>query len=136
MAKCGKLRCGGLDIVEGVVKTLDVFDKSILGGKEELIFQNARCKERMWKLCVFRDGIYLPRLVFTLLFTYLYLLTGNCRSHKWVSVENNGVCRSCSESIPHSSASRKSSESNRALGPVIYILVAMGTDLWAGTKQL
>jgi hypothetical protein len=31
IAKCGRLRCVGLDIVEGVVKTVDVFDKSILG---------------------------------------------------------------------------------------------------------
>jgi hypothetical protein len=31
MAKCGKLRRVGLDIVEGLVKTVDVFDKSILG---------------------------------------------------------------------------------------------------------
>jgi hypothetical protein len=63
MAKCGRLRCGGLDIVEGQVKTVDVFDKSISGGTEKLIFQNARCKERMRKLCVFRDRIYLSRLV-------------------------------------------------------------------------
>jgi hypothetical protein len=65
MAKCGSLRCVGLDIVEGRVKTVDVFDKSISGGKAELIFQNARCKERTRKLCVFRDGIYLSRLVIT-----------------------------------------------------------------------
>jgi hypothetical protein len=38
MAKCGRLRCAGLDIVEGLVKTVDVFDKSISGGKAELIF--------------------------------------------------------------------------------------------------
>jgi hypothetical protein len=63
MAKCGRLRCVGLDIVEGLVKTVDGFDKSILGGKAELIFQNARCKERMRKLCVFLDGIYLSRLI-------------------------------------------------------------------------
>jgi hypothetical protein len=63
MAKFGRLRCIGLDIVEGPVKTVDVFDKSISGGKADLIFQNARCKERMRKLCVFRDGIYLSRLV-------------------------------------------------------------------------
>jgi hypothetical protein len=29
MAKCGRLTCVGLDIVEGLVETLDVFDKSI-----------------------------------------------------------------------------------------------------------
>jgi hypothetical protein len=52
-----------LDIVEGLVKTVDVFDKSISGGKAELIFQNARCKERMRELCVFRDRIYLSRLL-------------------------------------------------------------------------
>jgi hypothetical protein len=32
MAKCGRLRCVGLDIVEGLVKTVDIFDKSISGG--------------------------------------------------------------------------------------------------------
>jgi hypothetical protein len=63
MAKCGRLRCIGLDIVEGLVKTVDVFDKSISGSKVKLIFQNARCKERTIKLCVFRDGIYLSRLI-------------------------------------------------------------------------
>jgi hypothetical protein len=63
MAKCGRLRCVGLDIVEGLVKTDDIFDKSISGGKAELIFQNARCTERIRKLCVFLDGIYLSRLV-------------------------------------------------------------------------
>jgi hypothetical protein len=63
MAKCGRLRCVGMDIVESLVKTVDVFDKSISGGKAELIFQNARCKQRLRKLCVFRDGIYLSRLV-------------------------------------------------------------------------
>jgi hypothetical protein len=64
MDKCGKLRYVGLDIVEGLVKTVDVFDKSISGGKADFIFQNACCKERMRKLCVFRDVIYLSRLVF------------------------------------------------------------------------
>jgi hypothetical protein len=59
MAKCVRLTCGGLDIAEGLVKTVDVFGKSISGGEAELIFQNARCKERTRKLCVFRDGIYL-----------------------------------------------------------------------------
>jgi hypothetical protein len=52
-----------LDTVEGLVKTVDVFDKSISGGKVDLIFENARCKERMRKICVLRDGIYLSRLV-------------------------------------------------------------------------
>jgi hypothetical protein len=32
IAKYGRLRCVGLDIVEGLVKTVDVFDKSIRGG--------------------------------------------------------------------------------------------------------
>jgi hypothetical protein len=41
---------------------LDIFDKFISGSKVDFIFQNARCKERMRKLCVFRDGIYPPRL--------------------------------------------------------------------------
>jgi hypothetical protein len=63
MAKCGKLRRVGLDIVEGLVSIVDVFDKYILEGKAELIFQNARCKERTKKLCVFRDGIYFSRIV-------------------------------------------------------------------------
>jgi hypothetical protein len=63
MAKCGRLRCVELYIVEGLVKTVDVFDKYISGGKAELIYQNARCKERMRKLCAFRDGINLSRLV-------------------------------------------------------------------------
>jgi hypothetical protein len=59
MAKCGRLRCVGLDTVEGLVKTVDVFEKSISGGEAELIFQNARCRKRMRTLCVFRDGIYI-----------------------------------------------------------------------------
>jgi hypothetical protein len=63
MAKCGRLTCIGLDIVEGLIKTVDVFDKSMSGSKEDLIFQNTRCKERIRKLCVFRDGMYLSRLV-------------------------------------------------------------------------
>jgi hypothetical protein len=49
---------------------LDVFDKSISGGKVNLIFQNAHCKERMRKLFVFRDGMYLSRVVYLLWFTY------------------------------------------------------------------
>jgi hypothetical protein len=57
-AKWGKLNCGELDTVEGLVKSVDVFDKSILGGKAVLIFQNVRSKERMRKLCI-PDGIYL-----------------------------------------------------------------------------
>jgi hypothetical protein len=61
--KWGRLRCDGLDTVEGLVKTVYVFDKSISGDKADLSFQNARCKERMRKLCVFRDRIYLSRLV-------------------------------------------------------------------------
>jgi hypothetical protein len=56
------LRCGGLDIVQGLVKTVDIFGKSISGGKADFKFQIARCKEHMRKLCVFRDGIYLSRL--------------------------------------------------------------------------
>jgi hypothetical protein len=52
-----------LDTVEGLVKTVDVSDKTIWRGKADLIFQNARCKKRMRKLCVFQDGIYLFRLV-------------------------------------------------------------------------
>jgi hypothetical protein len=66
MAKCVRLTCVGLDIVEDLVKAVDVFDKSISGGgggKAELLFKNGRCKERMRKLCVFRDGIYLSRFV-------------------------------------------------------------------------
>jgi hypothetical protein len=57
MAKCGRLGYVGLDIVEGLVKTVDVFDKSMLGGKADFIFKNVRCKERMRKLYVFRNGI-------------------------------------------------------------------------------
>jgi hypothetical protein len=33
MAKCGRLRCVWLDIVEGLVKTVDVFDESISGAR-------------------------------------------------------------------------------------------------------
>jgi hypothetical protein len=39
MAKCGRLRCGGLDIVEGLVKTVDVFEK---------LFRGARRGGDMW----------------------------------------------------------------------------------------
>jgi hypothetical protein len=39
MAKCGKLRCVRLDIVEGLVKAVDVFNKSISGGKAEFYFK-------------------------------------------------------------------------------------------------
>jgi hypothetical protein len=42
LAKCWRLRCVGLDIVEGLIKTVAVFDKYISEGKAELIFQNAR----------------------------------------------------------------------------------------------
>jgi hypothetical protein len=35
-----------------------------------LIFQNARCKERMGKLCVFWDGMYLSRLVLIYFYTW------------------------------------------------------------------
>jgi hypothetical protein len=52
-----------LDTVGGLVKTVDVFDKSISGGMADLIFRNERFKERMRKLCVVRYGIYLSRLV-------------------------------------------------------------------------
>jgi hypothetical protein len=55
MSKCGWSRCVGLNIVEGLVKTVDVFDKYTLGGKAELIFPNGHRKERMRKL--FREGI-------------------------------------------------------------------------------
>jgi hypothetical protein len=37
-------------------------DKSVSGGKADLILLNARCKERMRKLCVFRDGLHFPGL--------------------------------------------------------------------------
>jgi hypothetical protein len=57
------LKWGWLDTVEGLVKTVDAFDKSISGCKVDLIFQTARCKQRMRKLCVFRDGMHLSRLV-------------------------------------------------------------------------
>jgi hypothetical protein len=64
MAKCGRLRCVGLYIVEGLVKTVAVFDKSISGDKAELMFQNARCRERMRKFCASRDGTYLFQACF------------------------------------------------------------------------
>jgi hypothetical protein len=51
-AKLGRLRWGGLDTVEGLVRAVDVFDKSISGSKADFMFQNARCKERMRKLCI------------------------------------------------------------------------------------
>jgi hypothetical protein len=60
------LRCGELDIVQGLVKTVDIFGKSISGGKEVDI-QNVRCKQRMRKLCVFRDGIYFSGLLILVL---------------------------------------------------------------------
>jgi hypothetical protein len=43
-AKCGRLRCGGLDAVEGQLKTVHVCYKSISRGKAGLIFQNERAK--------------------------------------------------------------------------------------------
>jgi hypothetical protein len=52
-----------VDTVEVLPKTVDVFDKSILGDKAHLIFQNVHCKERMRKLCVLWDRIHLSRLV-------------------------------------------------------------------------
>jgi hypothetical protein len=58
-----RLRCGGLDTVEGLLKTVNVFDKSILGGKADLMFQNVCCKVCMRKLCVLWGGIHLSRLV-------------------------------------------------------------------------
>jgi hypothetical protein len=59
----GRLRSKWEDTVEDLVKTVNVFDKSISGRKADLTFQNALCKERMRKFCVFRDGMYLSRLV-------------------------------------------------------------------------
>jgi hypothetical protein len=58
--KWGRLRCGGLDTVEGLHKT--VFWQIYFGGKEGFIFQNARCKESMRKLFLPRDGLHLSRL--------------------------------------------------------------------------
>jgi hypothetical protein len=40
-----------------------IFLKIYFGGKEDLIFQNASGIERIRKLCVFRDGKYLSRLI-------------------------------------------------------------------------
>jgi hypothetical protein len=40
-------------------------DKSISRGKADLILLNARCKERMRMLCVFRDGTHFPGLLTT-----------------------------------------------------------------------
>jgi hypothetical protein len=61
-SKLGRLRWGRLDTIEDLIKTVDVFDKSISGGKADLIFQNVRCKEHIRNLCVFRDGIYISKL--------------------------------------------------------------------------
>jgi hypothetical protein len=55
---CQVFRLKWIDLVEGLVKLL-MFWQICFGGKIDLIFQNARYKERMRKLCVFRDGIYL-----------------------------------------------------------------------------
>jgi hypothetical protein len=43
MAKCGRLTCVGLGIIEGPVKTLDDLT-NLFRGTAELIFQNAHCK--------------------------------------------------------------------------------------------
>jgi hypothetical protein len=58
----GRLHCGMSDTVEGIHKAVNVFDKCISEGKADLISQNEHCKERMRKLCVFRDGIHFPGL--------------------------------------------------------------------------
>jgi hypothetical protein len=75
IAKCGRLGCVRLDIIEGLVKTVDVLDKTISEGKAELIFQNVHCKERMMKFCVFWDGIYFSRLVY-----FAYTFTCNWKT--------------------------------------------------------
>jgi hypothetical protein len=80
MAECVRLRCVGLDIVEGLVKTVDVFDKSMSGGRADLIFQNARCKERMRKSVysgtqyTFPGLLLLPLLLLLFLLILLFLL--------------------------------------------------------------
>jgi hypothetical protein len=48
--KLGRLRCGGLDTVQDLLKTVEVLHKPISQSKKDL-FQNAHCKERMMKLC-------------------------------------------------------------------------------------
>jgi hypothetical protein len=53
-----------MDKVEGLLKTIDVFEKSILGGRADLILLNVRSKDRMRKICVFRDGMHFPGLLF------------------------------------------------------------------------
>jgi hypothetical protein len=49
-----------LDKVEGL-HTVDVFDKYISEGYEHL--EVKICKERMWKLCVFRYELHIPVLL-------------------------------------------------------------------------
>jgi hypothetical protein len=56
----GWLRWGGLDNVEGLLKTVDVFDISISEGYAHL--EVKICKERMWKLRVCRYGLHFPIL--------------------------------------------------------------------------
>jgi hypothetical protein len=61
-----------LHTIEGLVKTVNFFEKSISGGKTDLTFQNARCEERMRKFCVLRNGMCLSRLVLD--YNAIYLL--------------------------------------------------------------
>jgi hypothetical protein len=68
---------GGSDAVGWILLKaylkLHDFDKYISRVKAALIFQNVRCKERMRKLCVLRDGILRSRLVNVSVYVNHYL---------------------------------------------------------------
>jgi hypothetical protein len=64
-----------LDTVEGLVKTVDVFDRSISGRQGGFDISKCALQKRMRKPYVFRDRIYLSRLV----------LCREPTSQKWLS---------------------------------------------------
>jgi hypothetical protein len=53
----------GWKLLKAYLKLLKFFLLIYFRGKAGLIFQNAHCKERKRKICVFRNGIFLSRLV-------------------------------------------------------------------------
>jgi hypothetical protein len=52
-----------LDMVQGVLITVDVLKESFEEWGADVILLTALCKERMRKICGFRDGMHLSRLV-------------------------------------------------------------------------
>jgi hypothetical protein len=75
-----------LDTVEGLLKTVDVFEKSIACAKVGLMFQIARCKVHKTKLCSLRDGIHLSSHAipyFGVAYPFILSIFINCTSYSY-----------------------------------------------------